>query len=381
MSMVRLASPAPILQKVVEWHQPLGMGFESHSNSESRAAIEAWVLTPNVEKKPSLSPSFIKRSVALLCAASILTGCPRNVDVSQHVRKNLVAPDRAGKTLAVYEAWFGAPDHINAGYSSHDRVVLARQIEQAKGMGISGFIVDWYGTKKPFIDKSFELMEEQAAAHDFKVALMYDELVRDSNSTEETNAALDYAYERYVSSSAPAAKAYLRYNGHPVIFVWTNSDRTDWNAVREHVQHWPETPLLIDRQHTSPYLKAFDGVYAWINPGKQGWQSDGSNWGAEYLRSFYSQAPVKYPGKLILGASWPGFDDRRASWGQHRYMAYRCGKTFEDTSRAYWEFSRTTDSSPFLVLATWNDYEEATAIERGLADPSVERIWTDSRCG
>ena len=338
------------------------------------------MLTSNVEKKPSLFPSIIQRSAVFLSVAVIMLGCSQHdVNVSQQVRKNIVA-DRPGTTLAVYEAWFGAPDHINVGYSSHDRVVLARQIEQARGMGIAGFIVDWYGTKKPFIDKSFELMEEQAAASDFKVALMYDELVRESNSTEDTNAALDYAYERYISPSSPHGKAYLRYNGHPVIFVWTNSDRTDWNLVRDHVQHWPEVPLLIDRQHTSPYLKAFDGVYAWINPGKRGWQHDGSNWGDEYLRSFYSQAPVKYPGKLILGAAWPGFDDRRASWGLHRYMAYRCGKTFEDTSRAYWNFARSTDSSPFLVIATWNDYEEATAVERGVADPSAERTWSDSRC-
>ena len=332
------------------------------------------------ERRPSQFPSILKFSAALLCVAVVLTGCTHNVDVSQHVRKNLAAPDRSGTTLAVYEAWFGAPDHINVGYSSHDRVLLARQIEQARGMGIAGFIVDWYGTKKPFIDRSFALMAEQAAEHDFKVALMYDELVRDNNSTEDTIAALDYAYQKYIGATAPYGKAYLRHDGHPVIFIWTNSDRTDWNAVREHVQHWPEVPLLIDRQHTTPYLKAFDGVYAWINPGKQGWKQDGSNWGDEYLRSFYSQAPVKYPGKLILGAAWPGFDDRRASWGQHRYMAYRCGKTLEDTIRAYWAFARSTDSSPFLVLATWNDYEEATAIERGLADPSIERQWTDSHC-
>src|SRR2546423_10234617 len=170
----------------------------SRSNSESSAAIQRSVPTSNVEKKPSLFLFFIKHGVALLCASFLLTGCPHNVDVSQHVRKDLAAPDRSGKTLAVYEAWFGAPDHINVGYSAHDRVVLARQIEQAKVMGVSGFIVDWYGAKKPFIDKSFDLMEEQAADHDFKVALMYDELVRDHNSTDETIAALDYAYQKYI---------------------------------------------------------------------------------------------------------------------------------------------------------------------------------------
>src|SRR5690349_2768424 len=54
--------------------------------------------------------------------------------------------------LAVYEAWFGKSDHINVGYSSHDVKVLNRQVDQAKEMGLYGFVVDWYGNKQPYID-------------------------------------------------------------------------------------------------------------------------------------------------------------------------------------------------------------------------------------
>ena len=49
--------------------------------------------------------------------------------------------------LALYEAWFGHPEHISVGYSSHDSAVLARQIHKAQLMGISAFVIDWYGDR------------------------------------------------------------------------------------------------------------------------------------------------------------------------------------------------------------------------------------------
>ena len=53
------------------------------------------------------------------------------------------------KLLAVYMPWFGDHSHADVGYSSHDRSVLKKQIQQARSMGISGFVVDWYGDTHP----------------------------------------------------------------------------------------------------------------------------------------------------------------------------------------------------------------------------------------
>jgi hypothetical protein len=59
------------------------------------------------------------------------------------------------QTIALYEAWFGHPRHISVGYSSQDPAVLTSQIRKAKAMGISAFVVDWYGDRQPFIDRSY----------------------------------------------------------------------------------------------------------------------------------------------------------------------------------------------------------------------------------
>src|SRR4051812_41508733 len=54
------------------------------------------------------------------------------------------APDQQPMLLAAYQPWFGRPNHINVGYSSLDRVVLEKQVDEAKQLGIRGFVVNWY---------------------------------------------------------------------------------------------------------------------------------------------------------------------------------------------------------------------------------------------
>lgn len=299
--------------------------------------------------------------------ALFVSGCAEK-DPHRTLRQQLQAPEGGPRILAVYEAWFGDRDHIDVGYSSQDEVVLAKQVEQAQAAGIAGFVVDWYGQKKPFIDRSFALMQGAAATHDFKVALMYDEIVTDpQRMTEDAIAALDYAYEHYISAAAPQGKAYLRYAGHPVIFIWPKGGKTDWSRVRQHVDTWADPPVLIYKDEKSPYADQFDGTYAWIHPGKQGWQKDGSNWGEAYLDDFYARMLRDHSEKITVGAAWPGFDDSKASWSENRFMDRRCGRTLEQTLRYYRRFHNERNPLPYLLIATWNDHEEGTAIERGIA--------------
>ena len=63
-------------------------------------------------------------------------------------------------------------------------------------------------------------------------------------------------------------------------------------------------PLLIYENLPGEYADAFDGFYAWINPGEKGWTADGSNWGEQYLSNFYQTMRDKYPDKIIVGGAW-----------------------------------------------------------------------------
>lgn len=303
---------------------------------------------------------------ALLGCVFALAACHRATNLHSTLRKSLTAP--SPKVLAVYEPWFGDRDHIDVGYSSQDRVVLKQQVEKAKDMGISAFVVDWYGKRKPFLDGAFAILQQVAAENNFKVLLMYDEPEDAAGgATDYALESLQYAYERYLGPSAPFRSAYLSSDGRPLIFIWPRNRGTDWKRIRQYVDSWESPPLLIMEDGNSPYAQYFDGFYAWVQPGAEGWKPDGSNRGLEYLKGFYQRMKQDHPDKIAVGAAWPGFDDRLASWGQGRRMDAQCGETFESTLRLFRRYYDKENPLPFLLVITWNDYEEGTAIERGIA--------------
>ena len=285
---------------------------------------------------------------------------------SQAVRLKHRATGSAPETIALYEAWFGHPRHISAGYSSHDPAVIDRQIRQAKAMGISVFVVDWYGDREPFIDASYALMQSRAAGNSFQVAMMYDETEEEDGATDEAIADFTMFHETYLSSKAPGHEAYLTYEGRPVIFIFPTGKHTDWSRVRTLVNRWSIPPLLIYENLPGQSADAFDGFYAWVQPGDKGWAADGSNWGEQYLSNFYETMHSKFSDKIIVGGEWSGFDDSKASWGLNRHISARCGQTFADTSNLWRKYFPSDDLLPFVMIDTWNDHEEGTAIEGGI---------------
>jgi hypothetical protein len=49
-------------------------------------------------------------------------------------------------------------------------------------------------------------------------------------------------------------------------------------------------------------------------------------------------------------------------------MDRRCGETFEDTLKMFHRYDDPEHAMPFVMIATWNDYEEGTQIETGVSD-------------
>lgn len=285
----------------------------------------------------------------------------------QATRLQYRATGNSPEVIAVYEAWFGHPRHITIGYSSHDPAVLSGQIRRAKAEGISAFVVDWYGDREPFIDRSYALMQSAAEKEKFHIAMMYDETNEQEGATDEAIADFTTFHDTYLSAAAPGRKAYLTYQGRPVIFIFPKGRHTDWNKVRALVDKWNPIPILIYENLPGEYASAFDGFYAWINPGTKGWTADGSNWGEQYLTDFYQTMRDKYPGKIIVGGAWDSFDDSKASWGLNRHISARCGQTYSDTFNFWRKEFPPDEPIPFVMVETWNDYEEGTAIEPGIA--------------
>ena len=282
------------------------------------------------------------------------------------VQANEQAPGTWPKTLAVYMPWFGDHEHKDVGYSSNDPAVLHRQIQQARAKGVSAFVVDWYGASVPFSDHNFALLQQAADQDHFQVALLYNEPADDDEqATDDALAAFDRAYKLYIGPDAPHRVAYLTLNDRPVIFIFPKRGHVDWNRIVEHCQDWQAAPLFFYKDEApAQYANDFAGYYPWVQPGADGWKPDGSNWGQQYLETFYKNMRTKHPDKMTVGAAWPGFDDSGAKWGLNRHMQSRCGKTLEETTRMYGRYFDDAHPLPFLLIETWNDYEEGTAVER-----------------
>jgi hypothetical protein len=307
-----------------------------------------------------------KALLTLAIASFTWTGACSGPGAHKAFQQNLQAPSPWPKLLAVYMPWFGDHVHADVGYSSDDPAVLRRQIQQAHHMGIAAFVVDWYGQSRPFPDHNFALLEEAADESHFKVALLYNEPEdEDAEATDAAMAALDHAYKAYIGPEAPHRAAYLTENGHPMIFIFPKRGHVNWEQVMQHCQGWEALPVLFYKDEPpSQYAASFAGMYAWVQPGKPGWTPDGSNWGEAYLEDFYKNMTTKHPDKIAVGAAWPGFDDSSAKWGLNRHMQSRCGKTFDDTLKLDGRYYDSARPLPFLLIETWNDYEEGTAIER-----------------
>lgn len=301
---------------------------------------------------------------AIACFVMV-SGCT-TPGLRRTLRQNAHGPSASPQLLAVYMPWFGDHSHIDVGYSSQDPGVLRKQIQQARGTGISAFVVDWYGSSRPYSDHNFALLQEAASENHFHVALLYNE--SEDENAQETDAAigaLDEAYKVYIGPQAPYRDAYLTYNGRPMIFIFPKQGHVDWNRVREHCSSWEAAPLFLYKDEPPPqFASDFAGSYAWVQPGHVGWSPDGSNWGEQYLDSFYKTMKDRHPDKVVVGAAWPGFDDSAAKWGLNRHMQSRCGKTFDETLNLYHRYYGDENPLPFLLIETWNDYEEGTAIER-----------------
>src|SRR5580693_1284445 len=299
---------------------------------------------------------FNSARIAFICLLLLPHGCfaPGS---SHALRLKYRATGDTPETIALYEAWFGHPKHILVGYSSQDPAVISSQIRRAKTMGISGFVVDWYGDREPFIDRSYALVQKIAASETFRVAMMYDETDEEDGATDEAIADLTMFHDTYLSPKAPGREAYLTYEGRPEIFNFPKGKHTDWNRVRALVNKWNPAPLLIQENLPGPDADAFDGFYAWISPGGNGWAADGSNWGEQYLSDFYQTMQSKYSDKIIVGAAWSSFDDSKASWGLNRHISARCGQTFADTSNLWHKYFPADDPLPFVMIETWKDHK------------------------
>jgi hypothetical protein len=266
------------------------------------------------------------------------------------------------RVLVRYMPWWGEPKHIDVGYREDDAAQVGRQVADMASRGIDGAIVAWYGAKDRYKDAvAHRLLRAAERQGHFEVGVSIDigsmkECVKGGcDATTELISLIGYVAREFWSSPA-----YLKYQGRPVLTSFgLEKLAIDWNRVK---QNAPGNPILLFRNSGGFDKPASDGAFAWIAPETA---NDRDPMGTEYLHRFY-KAAMAHKGAVVMGSAYSGFNDAAASWGKGRKIDQGCGRTWLETFALANEYLEHGGTLPFLIVPTWNDYEEGTEIESGI---------------
>jgi hypothetical protein len=167
-----------------------------------------------------------------------------------------------------------------------------------------------------------------------------------------------------------------------------------WDGIRSNFKNHGVNPYLIFENN--PNHEQADGNFSWVQPsgGSTAITADvQNNWGTQpYLDSQLNGAASMISNNTIGGnglpktyfaGAWKGFDDRMASWSPSwangapvpanvtapyypRTTSQRCGNNWMDTFAETNKYFNAGMQLPFLMVGTWDDYEEGTEIETGI---------------
>jgi hypothetical protein len=270
----------------------------------------------------------------------------------------------SGNTTKVYAhmvLWFGQSNHMNIGYSSTDPTEVANQINDMVSRGIDGVILDWYGPGNPLDQAALQIMAQAETHPGFTFAIMIDKGAIQWYSCGGCSPQQALVNDlQYIEKTYFPSSAYMKIDGKPMITQFNvnlSYPSVSWNAALAEIS---TQPVLIFENNSGFTADLTAGSYSWVMP-------TASNYGLPYLTSFY-QAGMAYPNEQTIGATYKGFNDKYASWGSNRVMSQQCGQTWLQTFSEINGLYNSGKPLPYMQIVTWNDYEEATEIETGIAN-------------
>ncbi len=300
-------------------------------------------------------------------AGSTNGNLPGSASISKVNVHTLLYPGSTTKVLAHYLPWWGPdPRGLNSGYRSDDPQQALRTFTDMQSRGVDGVMIDWYG-KGNFTDNAWKAsMPALAKVPSLSFAIMIDAGTFKFNAppgkdlTETILYHLDYLTHEYFSSNQ-----YLRVDGHPVVseFGMEGVGNADWERIQKaHPEiYWIHIHAAgLNRPESR-------GAFVWVEAATKAIYGDRPA-DTKGLERFYNVAAVQKD-KIAVGGVWKGFDDSKAPWAaaSPHYLPQECGRTWLNTFKVLNDHYSAHNPLPFVQLVTWNDYEEGTALESGIA--------------
>lgn len=294
-------------------------------------------------------------------------------DTSKVSIKAALYPGASTRVLAHMVAWFngGTNGHIDVGYTD-DLTQITKAIADMKSRGIDGVVLDWYGSGTPSDTVAGYLKSACEADGQMTFAICIDKGLSGGLTQSNFETAVAYVNSTYFGSSA-----YEKRNGRPLLLEFGCEQASiDWNAVKTYMGSHGN-PYFLWQDLSAPTgatgisggsQNAFDAPYT---DGAFSWAGVSAVTGSDpeslnYLQNFYNSAK-SHPTKIAMGSVRKGFNDALASWGSGRVMTQANGDTWADSFATLNANFSASSQLPYAQVVTWDDYEEGTEIETGIA--------------
>ncbi len=272
--------------------------------------------------------------------------------------------------LAFYYTWYTPStwcsckmsDLPTTQYNSSDDATIDRQVTEASGAGITGFISSWWGPGD-VTDKNFSKLLAHSAALQNRTGAQFTSTIYFesdapalSGTTNMVNA-LNYVVAHY--SNDPH---FFHWQGKPVLFFWDplGGGRTlaQWASIRSQVD--PTNAMIWSAEGVSmSLLSVFDGIHLF----------SGGYWGIQHGdmptvdQGFRGQInaynATNNTHKIWAAGVIPGYDDTRIPGRTGTYIVPRSnGATYQQS------WAGALSSQPdWVTITSFNEWFEGAMIE------------------
>jgi hypothetical protein len=346
-------------------------------------------------------------TVAAASNTQTVTTVPSATNISLANMKTLMYAGFNGLILCVFQPWFGNNQHISIGKDLSSPTVEVQERNNMIARGCDIAVLNWYG-QTSFPDSVAQVWRNDLdtcrttlAGGCLKLTFQADHGTVSGGTIGGFETDVTYTFNNYMNHPSWWQ---ITFGGKVrpiyITFGWGGTlANADWGTIKTFIHTNLATgtgePILIAEGTNG--LSAFtnlDGANNWVGVDNYDNAASGTvtlqgisgtvQFNPHFLTGnsfstddFYTQAlAAEGNGRVQIGVAYPGFNDTNADstgWGfqaphtQGRKNARQCGQVWLNAfKRASVAGYSVAHQLKYMMIATWNDYEEGTAIEPGI---------------
>ncbi len=250
-------------------------------------------------------------------------------------------------------------------YDSSDEVTIDRQVTQAAGAGITGFVSSWWGPGDK-TDKNFVRLLAHAAALEKRTGYVFaSSIYFESNSPHLSTANTMVSGLRYALSRYSNDPHYFHWHGKPVVFIADplkhGRTLTMWASIRKQVD--PGNQVIWSAEGADiDLLNVFDGIHLFSAAYWGILQNDITAVDQSFRDKIDAYNHAHHTLKIWAAGVLPGYDDTRIPGRKGTYVVPRHnGATYRES----WNGALASNPD-WITITTFNEWFEGAMIEPGI---------------